>query len=246
MSSFSREILEHVAGSGSQPVLIIDQSTISQFDRHELIMVALRLGKRAIPIAWRVYKASGSLGWREQKEVLDIVKLFLPKGCQPILMGDRFYGNCDVISWCQQEGWDYCLRLKGSMILTPDDQISPVQSRKINQFWAQGKHQFIGALLTRRQVKTNIQMFQSKEAQEPWFIAMSAPPSRAAAQEYAKRWGIECLFSDFKSRGFGLRESQLRVTARLNRLVMVMAIALYWAVSTGLTMMAKEDGKKNE
>jgi hypothetical protein len=34
----------------------------------------------------------------------------------------------------------------------------------------------------------------------------------------------------FKSRGFGLNDSQLRVTARINRLIMIMAIALYWAV----------------
>ena len=70
-------------------------------------------------------------------------------------------------------------------------------------------------------------MFKGKDAQEPWFIAMSQPPSIAAARQYAKRWGGEAMFSDFKSRGFGITESQLRITARLHRLVMIMAIALY-------------------
>jgi hypothetical protein len=42
------------------------------------------------------------------------------------------------------------------------------------------------------------------------------------------------MFSDFKSRGFGLEQSQLRTPARLGRLLLVMSLALYFAVSTGL------------
>ena len=42
------------------------------------------------------------------------------------------------------------------------------------------------------------------------------------------------MFSDFKSRGFGLTQSQLRSPGKLSCLILVMAIALYWAVSTGL------------
>ena len=47
-------------------------------------------------------------------------------------------------------------------------------------------------------------------------------------------WGIEAMFSDFKSRGFGLEDSQLQRTDRMDRLILVMTLALYWAVSTGM------------
>ena len=42
------------------------------------------------------------------------------------------------------------------------------------------------------------------------------------------------MFSDFKSRGFGLTQSQLRSPGKLSCLILIMAFALYWAVSTGL------------
>ena len=42
------------------------------------------------------------------------------------------------------------------------------------------------------------------------------------------------MFSDFKSRGFGLEDSQIRLPGRLDRLILVMALALFWAVSTGM------------
>ena len=41
------------------------------------------------------------------------------------------------------------------------------------------------------------------------------------------------MFSDFKSRGFGVENSQIQHSDRLARLLLVMALALYIAVSTG-------------
>ena len=65
-------------------------------------------------------------------------------------------------------------------------------------------------------------------------IALSQTPSVHAAFDYGLRWGIEAMFSDFKSRGFGLEDSQIRISGRLDRLILVMALALFWAVSTGM------------
>ncbi len=166
VGAFSREVLALASAGGAQPVLIIDQSTITRFERHELVMVALRVGKRAIAIAWRVYKAIGSLGWREQSEVLEIVRSFLPAGCKPILMGDRFYGNCDIISWCQQEGWDYCLRLKGSTFLALAPDAPACDDRKLSALWEAAQHRFENAYLTRRRVRTNIQMLRDEGAED--------------------------------------------------------------------------------
>jgi hypothetical protein len=63
---------------------------------------------------------------------------------------------------------------------------------------------------------------------------MSEKPSYLATLDYAARWGIEPMFSDFKSRGFGVEDTQIRYADRLDRLLLVMALALYQAVSTGL------------
>jgi hypothetical protein len=65
-------------------------------------------------------------------------------------------------------------------------------------------------------------------------VAMSAEPSYLSTLEYSRRWGIEPLFSDFKSRGFGIQDTQIQYPDRLGRLILVMSLALYWAVSTGM------------
>ena len=54
------------------------------------------------------------------------------------------------------------------------------------------------------------------------------------------------MFSDFKSRGFGLTQSHIEKPERVERLILVMAIAMYWAVSCGAAenCKASERGEK--
>jgi hypothetical protein len=63
---------------------------------------------------------------------------------------------------------------------------------------------------------------------------MSAKPGYLTTLGYAARWGIEPMVSDFKSRGFGLEQTHIQYPDRLSRLILVMSLALYWAVSTGM------------
>jgi hypothetical protein len=53
------------------------------------------------------------------------------------------------------------------------------------------------------------------------------------------------MVSDFKSRGFGIEETQLRYADRLDRLILVMALALYVAVSTGQAVHHPTPSEKN-
>jgi hypothetical protein len=62
---------------------------------------------------------------------------------------------------------------------------------------------------------------------------MSARPGYLKTLDYSARWAIEPMFSDFKSRGFGIQDTQIQHPDRLARLLLVMALAIYTAVSTG-------------
>ena len=64
--------------------------------------------------------------------------------------------------------------------------------------------------------------------------------SREAPAPFCERPEVKLLrptrpmFSDLKTRGFNLEDSQIARTDRLDRLVLVLALALHWAVSTGM------------
>jgi hypothetical protein len=69
--------------------------------------------------------------------------------------------------------------------------------------------------------------------------------------DYAVRWAIEPMFSDFKGRGFELEDSQLAHADRLERLILIMSLAMYWCVQVGQedalnrpTPLEKKHGRK--
>ena len=64
--------------------------------------------------------------------------------------------------------------------------------------------------------------------------ALASPLNRRVqVLDYGARWAIEPTFSDFKSRGFDLDASQLEHADRLERLILIMSLAMYWCVRTG-------------
>jgi DDE family transposase len=82
---------------------------------------------------------------------------------------------------------------------------------------------------------THVGILHEPGHDEPWYIAMDSPPNEYKTRDYGLRWGIENMFSDFKSRGFSLMQTHIRFANRLERLILILSIALHWAVSLGLS-----------
>src|SRR4051812_38315634 len=225
MEPFAREVLEQAAG-GEPLSLILDQSKMSE--RHQVLMLALRWGERALLLAWRVEQTDGAIGFETQKALLEAVAPWLPGQALVRLLGDRFYGTADLIGWCQERGWDYRLRLKGNLVV-----VDGTGKTTTGQCARNRVYYLEDVELTGRRARTHIGIIHDPGHAEPWIIAMSEKPGYLRTLEYADRWGIEPMFSDFKSRGFGIEETQLRYADRLDRLILVMSLALYVAVSTG-------------
>ncbi|MGF3026223.1 hypothetical protein ACQVP2_25795 [Methylobacterium aquaticum] len=87
--------------------------------------------------------------------------------------------------------------------------------------------------LTAHDGPTHLGIVQDPGHAEPWIIAMPAKPGFLTTMDYSARWAIEPMFSDFKSWEFDLEDSQISYPDRLSRLVLVIALALYVAVSMG-------------
>ena len=227
MQPFVADILARAAKPGEAIALILDQSKLS--DRHQVLMLSVRWGERALPVAWRVEETDGAIGFLTQKDLLDAVQTWFPADTNVILYADRFYGTPELIRLCRHRGWDYRLRLKGNLIA----QIG-TRKTKTGELATSGGNYFENVALTGKRVSTNIGIIRDPGHSEPWIIAMSAKPGYLTTLDYGKRWGIEPMFSDFKSRGFGIEQTQIHYPDRVARLILVMALALYWAVSTGM------------
>jgi Transposase DDE domain len=227
MAGVAPEILRIASQNGQTLILMMDQSKIS--DGFECLMLSIRVGSRAIPFLWKVIKTNGEIGFETQKILLECAQKSIPEGIKILLSADRFYGTAALIALCQTHGWSYRIRLKGSLILQHDGgEITTGEAAKAALTCLKD------AELNKTGVKTNIGILHEAGHDEPRIFAMDAEPTAGRVLDYGLRWGIECLFSDFKSRGFCVTKTHLQHADRIERLILVLTIGIYWATSTGM------------
>jgi hypothetical protein len=154
----------------------------------------------------------------------------IPPDVDIMLSGDRFYETKNLVEWCRKAGWQYRLRLKENLIFEHEG--GEITAGDVGKM--PGSH-VVGARFNDSNIITNIGFLHEENHPEPWIIAMDCKPSKHRVSDYEMRWGIESMFSDFKTRGFAITDTHVRKTDRLEKLILILTIALYWTVSVRMT-----------
>jgi hypothetical protein len=233
MGEMAVPVLAAAARNGQTVVLCIDQTSIR--DTHGILVLSVRVAGRGIPLFWRVKEGQGNIGFEGQKELLEWVDKVLPVGAKVLLLGDRFFGTAALVRACQERKWSYRLRLRENLTLTHEG--GDIRTGEVGEISQSGIE---NAELYDSGVLTNIGFLHEKGHPEPWILAMNALPSRTTVLDYGLRWSIESMFSDFKTRGFGLEDTHLQRADRVGRLILVLAVAMIWSVSVGIQQILKK------
>lgn len=228
MEPMARQELERAARCGQTVLLSMDQTDLGE--RMAVLMVCVRVGDRSLPLAWLAEAGAANIGFAGQRRVLEQVVGWLPGGVSVMLLADRFYPSAELFAWLHRQGWQYRLRLKGNLLADPgygEQTTTGALAQGVTERYLPNVQLFAAGLLT------NLGIVHEAGHAEAWIIAMECTPTRAAVLDYGARWAIEPTFSDFKSRGFELEDSHLEHAERLERLMLIMAVAMYWCVRVG-------------
>ena len=117
MEPFAREALAKAARNGQTVLLSMDRTDLG--DRMAVLMVGLRVGDRALPLAWLAEEGPADIGFEGQRTVLERVLAWLPEGAKVLLSADRFYPSAGLFAGLEGHGWGYRLRLKGNLLADP-------------------------------------------------------------------------------------------------------------------------------
>src|SRR5206468_3833825 len=139
-------------------------------------------------------------------------------------------------AWCGARDWGWRLRLRQDLLVFE----AGGGETTLAACFARGERLLSGVELTGKRVTTNVAMVHEPGHPEPWIIALSEAPTVHRAFDHGLRRGIGAVFSDLESRGFGPEDSRLRHPDRLARPLLVTALALRWAVSTGMWEAARQ------
>jgi Transposase DDE domain len=232
MEVMTRRLLATLSVHNQTLVISLDQTSLDA--GRAIAMMSARVGERALPLFWRVKSTKGNIAIKDYLPLLERLKKCVPTGINVLLLADRFFGSPELIRACQMHGFGYRIRLKGNLTLTHEG-----GELSVDDMPRLGLSSIQNADLCNSGVTTNIGYVHDKGHKEAWFIAMDVPPTRTTVLDYGLRWSIEPMFSDCKSRGFRFHDTQLQRTDRISRMMLVLALALTWAVANGQAVQKK-------
>ena len=206
-----------------------------------ILVIGLVYKKRVIPLAWLVYKGvKGHSSVAKQLKLLDQVVAILPEGVPVIVTGDAEFDGTGVVEWLQRHPhWHFALRTaKNIMVQAVNETVGQALETLAPPA---GQDKFLEKVFfTQQQVgPVNIAMLWHEANQEHIYLVTDADTLEQAQQWYRRRFKIETLFSDTKSRGFGLDKSGIRHPERLARFIIAVFLAYIWMIYLGTLVISQ-------
>lgn len=209
----------------------------------QTLMASAILKGRSIPIAWasttnHVYEGYRSRNAFEEALLL-VLRDMIPRHIKVVIIADRGFGRTALASFCQQRGFGYLIR------------IQPKVTVRLKGFY--GKlldypvYKGISKLLKRVNYRSDAAVTQSvvvrwrknlpAKRDECWFLMTDQPgTAEQLCQLYGRRMTIEQLFRDNKSKrnGWSLRDTKITKPDRIDRLLLILAIAYLLLCGVGI------------
>src|SRR5215211_4781512 len=253
-----RRLLERVLRGRRGRIDLLLDATTNGATAHQAgtvtLCLALRWHGRAVPLVWRTWVADApGQHWAQAiPELCALVAEQLPDTARVVLLADRGLGNVGLARTAQRLGWHYLFRVQrrtrvrlpdgtvreiGSLVQAP----TPGESDRARQARArQGCIDGVAVGAARRKrgatwesdwdaaLPTNVVAIAGPTPDDPWLLLTDLPAAPARCREYRHRTQEEELFRDLKAFGWQWQDSRLRLPDRVDRLLLVLALATLW------------------
>ena len=220
--------------NGKRLYLALDTTVL--WNRYCMVHLSIICAGRAIPFMWKVMEhKSSTVAFEEYKLMLRLSHRLLSKYPDVMLLADRGFANHRLINWVTNSRWHYCLRLPCDVTIHGARR-HPIELKYLYPKKSEAVLYHNVGLWLEGEYRSNLVLANVKGAKEPWAVITDEDPTLQTLWQYALRFRIEELFLDSKSGAFQLEESKIRDRFALERLYLVVALALLFATSQGMAV----------
>ena len=220
--------IQHWQKPGHSLHLALDTTVL--WNRFCVVVLSVVCHGRAIPLLWQTLEhPSASVSAEVVIALLERAERLLADFGAITVLADRGFPSAGLLRWFEgRDRWNYVMRLRSDTWIHGTAAPMGCEVRRLRlprghcrgfravQLWGDGSQR--AHLLLARPVGI--------KASEPWYLVSNQAPSLDLVWAYGQRFCCEQLFRDQKSGIFQLENSRLRDPARINRLLLVVAIAV--------------------
>jgi hypothetical protein len=201
-------------------------------DRACVVYLGLLVHSRLLPVGWRVMPLSQT--WEERQwaivgTLLDRVTPYVGQA-DCTLIADSGLAGMSLVRLCQARQWHYLLRLSAQHTCRS------VCGKHTGRWYAMSElvncpgQSWFGPALVWQEHRLDAFLSAVWEPgyQAAWFLLSDQPAGRARVQAYRRRMRVEASFCDFKRRGWDIEGTVVANRARLERLLLVLFLGVWW------------------
>ena len=217
-------------GGGRTPLYPVILDWTKVHDLH-VLFAAVPRKKRTLPLAYGVYHPFRLRKSQNQLErgMLTLVASLLPQSARLVVLADAGFGQTELIRWLQERNIDYVIRLRTETLVHYRGKTLPLGSLDT----LEGAPLLFSQVDYRDQKPVRLNLVISRQGDKVWYLGTSFTDAEQAVGWYKKRFWIEEMFRDLKSR-LGLTRAHLKQEERLARLLLGFQIAYLILALIGL------------
>lgn len=209
--------------------LLIDCTQVGRKCR--TLLIGLYYHGTVLPLVWKTLKGKkGHVNGNFQKELLEKIYSQFRYHKQVVVLGDAEFSNQDVITWCQSANWDFVFRFQRNYYVYLSGEKAGITAKElgetVNITAGQVKQWEKVTFTTAHRMKNlTVTIHWDEGAEEALYLISSLSAGLCPHLVYEKRYAIETLFSNNKSRGFQLGRTHMTTPKHIDRLILAVAIA---------------------
>lgn len=230
-------VLKAISGR-EQERLYVALDTTLLWNQFCFVYLSLVIGGRGIPLLWLgLEHPSASVAWEKYAPLLEKGHQYLASFSNVMLLADRGFANQNLVKWLQAIRWHWAIRLPS------DTLIYGVRRRgfgyKVSELFPPRQEAVFYKnvrIWEDAQLQVHLALASVPAAKDKWAIITDEPPSLDTFWQYGLRFRIEHLFLDSKSGVFQWEMSRVRSVECLERLYLVIAIAVLFSTLVGIAV----------
>ena len=239
-------IVARLIGSTSAWTLALDRTNwkIGTRDVNYLVLAVVTRRFR-VPLFWTLLDGPGNSATETRIALMTRYLAHFPASTVRLLLADREFIGTEWLKFLNDNSISFAIRLREDLRVTTEDGSDLTLFARLR---LAGRTQFFQARLGAREgaqaSDAPLLNFAATRLKDEWLIVVSNIPARQALAAYRKRWAIECMFGDAKSRGLNIEDTRLTHPRKLALLMALVALAIVWAGRTAATLIRHGSPKR--
>lgn len=224
-------IVSRLIGSSGPWTLALDRTTwkIGTRDVNYLVLAVVTRRFR-VPLMWSLLDGPGNSATAARVALMTRYLAHFPASTVRLLLADREFIGTEWMKFLNDANIPFAIRLRDDLRVTTEDGCDLTLRARLHRA---GRTRFfrarLGAQDAAEACDAPLLNVAATRLEAEWLIVVSNIPARQALPAYRKRWAIECLFGDAKTRGLNIEDTRLTCPRKLALLMALVALAIVWA-----------------